>query len=425
MPPSVSSRRRHQLAGLLARTLLSVSVIFTVFVSSAVSAAAHDPWWVQSQQETQLWSGPDSRAICFGTVAKGSTFLVVAPQQGPRLYVLDPSSTNYAYIDAAAVAPSGAPNAPVGKAAPSTGPATATTGSTPAPRQAPKVPVGFNAWWVANWLETELWKGQEPGAPSLGTVPQFRTFMVVEPQNGDRLHVWNPQTGIFGYLDASVIGPVGPSVWMEPHPIKITGHLQMQGRSTGDKVYVRDLPVVADETEVRHLPSNTPVVVIDAATAVDGTKWYTLGDGQYVRASEIRLPTPPKAYLKGKWIDADLTEPAMVTAYDGDKIVYSALAIIGDSAHPTLRGSYTILRRVENETMDSATLGVPRDAPGGYYLKDVLYTQYFTEQGAALHYNYWRGTFGYPGSHGCLGLSLKDSRWFWDWASVGTPVVVR
>jgi len=36
---------------------------------------------------------------------------------------------------------------------------------------------------------------------------------------------------------------------------------------------------------------------------------------------------------------------------------------------------------VENETMDSATLGVPRDAPGGYYLKDVLYTQYFTPQG--------------------------------------------
>ena len=75
--------------------------------------------------------------------------------------------------------------------------------------------------------------------------------------------------------------------------------------------------------------------------------------------------------------------------------------------------------------MDSATLGIPRNAPGGYYLTDVLYTQYFTWDGASIHYNWWSGNFGYSGSHGCLGMNLEDSRWFWDWASTGTPLIIQ
>jgi lipoprotein-anchoring transpeptidase ErfK/SrfK len=70
-------------------------------------------------------------------------------------------------------------------------------------------------------------------------------------------------------------------------------------------------------------------------------------------------------------------------------------------------------------------LGIPRNAPGGYYVENVLYTQYFSPDGAALHYNYWSSNFGYAGSHGCLGLNLDDAVWFWNWAEVGTPVVVH
>jgi lipoprotein-anchoring transpeptidase ErfK/SrfK len=75
--------------------------------------------------------------------------------------------------------------------------------------------------------------------------------------------------------------------------------------------------------------------------------------------------------------------------------------------------------------MDSSTIGIPRTSPGGYFLEDVLYTQYFTNDGASLHYNWWKGTFGYPGSHGCLGLNRDDAAWFWEWASIGTTVVIH
>ncbi len=127
----------------------------------------------------------------------------------------------------------------------------------------------------------------------------------------------------------------------------------------------------------------------------------------------------------GRWIDVNLTEPARITAYEGDQAVHSALVIIGTQGRQTPTGHYRILRRVADETMDSATIGIPRNGPGGYYLRHVLYTQYFTNDGASLHYNYWSSNFGHPGSHGCLGMSLEDARWFWNWAGVGTPINIH
>ena len=47
-------------------------------------------------------------------------------------------------------------------------------------------------------------------------------------------------------------------------------------------------------------------------------------------------------------------------------------------------------------------------------------TQYFRGTGESLHYNWWSAAWGTAGSHGCLGLSLADSRWLWDWRSLGT-----
>jgi lipoprotein-anchoring transpeptidase ErfK/SrfK len=58
----------------------------------------------------------------------------------------------------------------------------------------------------------------------------------------------------------------------------------------------------------------------------------------------------------------------------------------------------------------------------------VLYTQYFTNEGHALHLNYWRPDhyFGrIPSSHGCVGMRLADAEFFWRFASIGTRIVIR
>ena len=94
----------------------------------------------------------------------------------------------------------------------------------------------------------------------------------------------------------------------------------------------------------------------------------------------------------------------------------------------TPTGSFSIINRVALETMDSSTIGLPNDAPGGYYVDDVAYTQYFTSAGNALHANYWAdpSVFGsYGTSHGCVGMSTADAAFFWDFADYGTPVEVH
>ena len=404
-------------ARFLCATCLALTALAAFMVTlSASPVEAFDPRWVQNHRETELWSGPDSGAVSFGRVPQWSYFLTVAPQQGSRLYVWNPITSNYAYVDAAAVGPSGAPPAP-------------TPTPTPAPRvkMGPPLPPGYEEWWVANFVETTLWSGPGSDASPLWQVPQFRRFMVVEPQNGNRLKVWSPEKDMIGWVEASTVGPSDPSIYVELaiRPPKVVRQIELPGRSVGSKTILRSLPLDYDEVEIRQLPNNTSVRVHREIETSDGTRWYEVDNGDYLRTGEVRLPSPPTTILEGKWIDVDLSEPTIVTAYEGSTVVYTCLAIKGFSATPTRKGVFEIWNRVEDETMDSETIGIPRDAPGGYLLKHVLYTQYFTHDGASIHYNYWLGTFGYPGSHGCLGLNLQDSKWFWDWATLGTPVVVR
>ncbi len=237
-------------------------------------------------------------------------------------------------------------------------------------------------------------------------------------------------TGLMGLLGASSSGrgaleatpalaaPPAEPVAQDSQPIDLPGRVT-------EALNLRSEPRVAPDTLLRTLSPNDPVWVYEAVTSNDGDTWYRVGDDQYVHAAEVRLPRTPPEYHSGRWIDADLQEPALLTAYEDDRAVYSALTLFGRAATETAKGEHQILRRVEDETMDSATLGIPRDSPKGYYLEHVLYTQYFTNDGAAIHYNYWSNNFGHPGTHGCLGLNLDDAKWFWDWASIGTVVDIH
>ena len=157
--------------------------------------------------------------------------------------------------------------------------------------------------------------------------------------------------------------------------------------------------------------------------------WAKIGDGRYVYARTIGrtapvLPTaiPADAPVWGTWIDVNLTQQ-LVTAYDGTAPVRTTETTTGMAGWETPPGLFSIIRRVANETMTSGAIG----AETFYRLDDVLFTQYFTDLGHALHFAWWRTkeTIGRPGSHGCVNLLLEDARFFWDWAELGTPVYVH
>ena len=199
--------------------------------------------------------------------------------------------------------------------------------------------------------------------------------------------------------------------------------------------YPTDNPAAAHA----QLHAGATVEVGESLTDEVGQQWYRTVDGDYVAASALAFLPPPSApnititattllpvfAAAQHWIDVSLSLPATMTAYAGGTPVRTMSPIIGRGSTPTPVGEFSIIRRVANETMDSASIGIPRDGPGGYYLTDVLYTQYFLPSGYSIHYNYWSGNFGYAGSHGCLGLSYDDAAFVWDFAGVGTPVSIH
>jgi lipoprotein-anchoring transpeptidase ErfK/SrfK len=221
-------------------------------------------------------------------------------------------------------------------------------------------------------------------------------------------------------VTAKDIGPSGaPPEWY----LTQKSQLAIPARVVGG-ANIRRTPAVEDGNIVGHAGHNEGIGVIGEVKGSDGEVWYRIGPNEMVHGSLVRMPSklPPHP---GKLIVAELTDPCIVTAYEDGNAVYSTLSLKGTTAWSTPTGFFTILRRVENETMSSEGLGIARDAPGGWYLKNVLYTQYFTNDGASIHYNYWSANWGYSGSHGCLGMSYDDSLWFWEWAEVGTPLAIQ
>jgi lipoprotein-anchoring transpeptidase ErfK/SrfK len=146
-------------------------------------------------------------------------------------------------------------------------------------------------------------------------------------------------------------------------------------------------------------------------------------------ARDLAAARPPEGVSFGpdeRWIAVNLTTQR-ATAFVGAEPVYVARVTTGVPGWETPTGDFRIYVRIENETMDSLTIGIPRDDAWGYYLENVYFTQYFVG-GIALHYNYWRADsyFGnVPSSHGCVGMRYDDAKFFWDFAATGTRVVVH
>ncbi len=120
------------------------------------------------------------------------------------------------------------------------------------------------------------------------------------------------------------------------------------------------------------------------------------------------------------WVEVNLaTQNA--TFFEGDVPVRTNLVTTGQPGYDTPTGTFNIWSRVPNERMRGGTIG----ADDYYDLSGVLYTQYFTYAGHALHYAWWRSTFGYTGSHGCVNLDLASSEFAWNWLTMGGRVLIH
>lgn len=115
----------------------------------------------------------------------------------------------------------------------------------------------------------------------------------------------------------------------------------------------------------------------------------------------------------GRWIDVNV-RTQRVTAYEGNRAVYSVPASTGIARYPTVLGRFRVYVKLRSTRMTGP----------GYDLPNVPYTMYYYK-GYAVHGAYWHNNFGHPMSHGCVNLRPSDAKWFFNFASVGTPVVVH
>jgi uncharacterized protein YraI len=202
--------------------------------------------------------------------------------------------------------------------------------------------------------------------------------------------------------------------------------------ATLSETNVRSQPTTASEI-VETLPAGSPIVVtewVQGEAAFPGAdQWSRLDKGGYIYSRNVGRtapvmapPLPDDAPTEGRWIDVHLTQQ-LLTAYEGRDPVRVVVTTTGMAGWETPVGTHWITVRVPNETMRGGSLG----AEDFFQLDNVLFTQYFTEKGHAIHFAWWRTpeTIGRPGSHGCLNCLLDDSRFLWEWAEYGTRVVVR
>lgn len=209
----------------------------------------------------------------------------------------------------------------------------------------------------------------------------------------------------------------------------------------GECLNVRSGPGV-EHPVVSQLRSGIVLEVAERVKTVDGY-WYHVVFNEWLRYPER---------LAGEWyVHEDFVEPLYdigpqrlgdvdaptstdksilvdrsdqtLVAYDGEEIFLETDISTGLELTPTPRGDFTIFYKTPSRYMQGP---LPYLAVSKYYdLPGVPWNLYFTEQGAVIHGAYWHESFGSQYSSGCVNVDPDLARTLYEWADVGTKVVVR
>ena len=120
----------------------------------------------------------------------------------------------------------------------------------------------------------------------------------------------------------------------------------------------------------------------------------------------------------------DVTAHVMTVVVDG-VLVRTVKVSTGRDKYPTKGGVHLVLEKTKLKIMDSATVGIPRKSPDGYYEKvpDSVRISY---GGAFVHSAGWsvRDQGIRNVSHGCVNISPSDAAWFFNQVKRGDVVDV-
>jgi lipoprotein-anchoring transpeptidase ErfK/SrfK len=169
--------------------------------------------------------------------------------------------------------------------------------------------------------------------------------------------------------------------------------------------------------------------LLGKASSYDGYVEATaqaLSDSSAVQA-RMRLVMPHKAVM------VSLQEQALRAYEDGQLMKYTVITT-GRPELPTVTGHYAIYEKVSPYKFISPW---PQGSKFYYPPTWIKYWMPFYS-GYGLHDAWWRSNYGPgtnvggdgpsssepTGTHGCVNIPYANTVWLWNWAPVGTPVVV-
>lgn len=182
------------------------------------------------------------------------------------------------------------------------------------------------------------------------------------------------------------------------------------------------------------------VLKVASTTYADGHTWYQIGfDGEvhyperiasqlwvaaeythsFLDRGEISTTTANAASTKR--IIVDLANQTLY-AYDGGELFMQQAISTGLALTPTPAGTFFVMRKLPDSYMQGP---IPGLSDQYYDLPGVPWDLYFTREGAAIHGAYWHDHFGQKWSHGCVNLPVADAEKLYEWADLGTPVIVE
>jgi len=156
--------------------------------------------------------------------------------------------------------------------------------------------------------------------------------------------------------------------------------------------------------------------------------WYEIYDKEikrfsYVPSHDMRLVPfdeltllSPEVPNEEKLIVVE-RETQMVTAFEGDRMVFSQRCSSGAEGTETPKGEFLTYHKgpaVHMTNQGDALENI-------YNLPGVPWCSFFTGLGHALHGAYWHNDYGRPRSHGCVNLPSEAAKYLYRWTLPTVP----
>jgi len=282
-------------------------------------------------------------------------------------------------------------------------------------------------WWYQSAgapVVTVPEEGEEEPQPSTSTPLRPSTT----PVTASRSSTTTPRTAT-----SSLAAPAGMRTYLEVID-------SCRSDYTGECVVARSGPSTSYPVVARL--RNSIVLEVGESQVVDGRVWHNVIFDEFLRYPE-RVTSD--WWVAGDYVavlfdegpqtlweqTADKTDKRIevscadqrLRAYESDELVMDIAISTGLPLTPTPRGTFTIFQKTPSRYMQGPLPSLPSDQV--YDMPGVPWNLYFTHGGAVIHGTYWHTSFGSRYSHGCVNLPPAAAYDLYQWAPLGTPVIVR